>query len=267
MKLTQLVALMNTAGLTAAVTFPLLLSSLALAGGTGKQEADLHVSGGIAMPSAATSVFTNPAALVSSKQVLLDLQAGAADIWDHSIYRAGLRTGNGSFAAAGGVENRPGSTNSSNQLSAYYGLAVGTQSFSFGVAGQTGISSGGSQFNAGLLFQPTQALNLGFTARGLDSGPHEYGLGLAYDFASGVAFILDSAADRHLKDIQFKPGLKVGNSDAALTLSYGTGDREEFSDGVSIGAVIHFKSSSSLELYYNPGNDLAHYYLALALGF
>jgi hypothetical protein len=166
-----------------------------------KGDGNLHVSGGISMPSTATSVFTNPAGLV-------------------------------------------------------------------GLAGKTGISHGhGSTLNAGLLFSAGSSAQIGLTARGLNDGVNEFGAGVAFKVNSDVAIIVDSAVDEKFKNPELKPGIKVGSGPAALTLSYGTGAKEEFADGFTAGASFQFASSNVLEIQYNAGGELSKYFAAFTLGF
>lgn len=224
----------------------------------------LQVSGGIAAPATATSVLTNPAGMVAASTAVV-LQAAAPEVWDNGTYRGGLQTGGSSFGVAAGVEST-GASN--NVLNAYYGLAVGSESFTLGVAGKTGISnSSGSTFNAGLLFGVAANAKIGLTARGIDNGVNEWGAGVAFGVASNVDLVLDAAASKGIKNIEVKPGLKVSSSEAALTVSYGTGAKEQFADGFSAGGSYSFSAGSSLEVEYNAGGALSKYFVALAFGF
>jgi hypothetical protein len=230
-----------------------------------KGDGNLHVSGGISMPSTATSVFTNPAGLVGA-HTALELQAGAPEVWNNGTYRAGLQTGGSNFGVAAGIEDQDRGNNS--PLNAYYGLGVGGPGFSLGLAGKTGISHGhGSTLNAGLLFSAGSSAQIGLTARGLNDGVNEFGAGVAFKVNSDVAIIVDSAVDEKFKNPELKPGIKVGSGPAALTLSYGTGAKEEFADGFTAGASFQFASSNVLEIQYNAGGELSKYFAAFTLGF
>lgn len=225
---------------------------------------NVHVAGGIAMPSTSTSVFTNPAGLVGASTAL-SLQAGAPKFWENGTYRAGLQTGGANFGVAGGIERRDQPGNDATL--GYYGLAVGTSGFSLGLAGKTGISNAdGTNLNAGLLFAVGSSAQVGVTAHGLDDGVNEWGAGVAFNVANGVSLVFDAAADDDLDNLEMKPGLRVGGGPAALTLSYGTGARQQFADGFTAGASYQF-SSSVLEIQYNAGGDLSKYFAALTLGF
>jgi hypothetical protein len=225
----------------------------------------LQVSGGIAMPATSTAVFSNPAGLVSADRALV-LQAEAPEVWDSGTYRAGVQTGGSSYGIAAGAEMQD--AGSHNPLSAYYGIAVGTEAFTLGFAGQTGVSnSSGSTFNAGTLFKVGANSRIGFTARDIGNGVSEWGLGLAVGVATGVDIVVDSAADRNLDNLQIKPGIKVSSGQAALTLSYATGEREEFANGFSAGASFQFASKNTIEFEYNPGGDLSKYFVGLTLAF
>jgi hypothetical protein len=237
-----------------------LNESIALAQET--QSGNLQVSGGIAMPATSSAVFTNPAGLLGASTSVV-LQAAAPDFWDNGTYRAGLQTGGSSYGVAGGIEDRDFGQN--NPLYGYYGLAVGTGSFTLGVAGRTGVvNSSGTALNAGALFSVGSSAKIGITARDINQSVSEWGAGVAFGVGQGVDLVFDSAADNNLKNIEVKPGLKVGSQQAALTISYGTGAREEFADGFSAGASFQFASRAIFEVQYNAGGDLSKYYASLA---
>jgi hypothetical protein len=228
------------------------------------QAGNLQVSGGIAMPAGSTAVLTNPAGLVTASTGAV-LQAGAPDFWDNGTYRAGLQTGGPSFGIAGGIEDTDQGQN--NPLRAYYGVAVGTQNFSLGIAGKTGLSnSSGTSINVGTLFSVGSSTEIGVTARDVNNSVSEWGAGFAFGVNPGIDLVLDAAADSNLKNLEVKPGLKVGSPQAALTISYGTGAREEFADGFTAGASFQFASRSTLEIQYNAGGDFSKYFAALTFG-
>ncbi len=238
------------------------------------QFSPLHVSGGIAMPATSTSVHSNPAGIIAAPTALV-LSAGAPEIWERGTYRAGLQTSGSSFGVAGGIEGNERGNNSGNNTSsssssfgvlAYYGLAVGTDAFTFGLAGRTGISnSSGSTFNAGMHFGVGSSAQVGITAMGLNDGVNEWGAGVALGVSQGFDFIVDAAADSDLDGLQIKPGIKVAGGPAALTLSYGTGSRRQFSEDFTAGASFQF-AASTLELQYNAGGALSNYFAAFTLG-
>jgi hypothetical protein len=228
------------------------------------QNGNLQVSGGIAMPATSSAVFTNPAGLLGASTAVV-LQAAAPDFWDNGTYRAGMQTGGASYGVAGGIEDRDLGNN--DPLYGYYGLAVGTQAFSLGLAGRTGVvNSSGTTLNAGTLFSVGSSAKIGITARDINNGVSEWGAGVAFGVGQGVDLVFDSAADENLKNIEVKPGIKVGSQQAALTISYGTGAREEFADGFTAGASFQFASKTILEIQYNAGGDLSKYYASLTFG-
>jgi hypothetical protein len=227
------------------------------------QSGNLQVSGGIAMPATSSAAFTNPAGLQGASTSAV-LQAQAPDFWNSGTYRAGLETGSSSYGVAAGVEEQDVGQN--NPLYGYYGLAVGNQSFTLGLAGHTGIvNSSGTTLNLGTLFSVGSSARIGITAIDINNGVSEWGAGVAYRVQQGVDLVLDSAADEDFKNIEVKPGIKVGSQQVALTVSYGTGSREEFSDGLTAGASFQFASKTLLEVQYNPGGDLSKYYASLTL--
>lgn len=230
-----------------------------------RTEGNLHVSGGIAMPATVSSVLTNPAGMVGAPTAIA-LQAGAPRFWENGTYRGGLQTGGPSYGAAAGLETRDRSTN--DPLYAYYGLAVGTPGFSLGLGAKTGISNAeGTHLNAGLLFSAGSSATIGLTAFGLDDGVNEFGAGVAFGVGNGVRLVFDAAADDNLENPELKPGIYVGSDKAALTLSYGTGARQQFADGFTAGGSFRFSSSNLLEIQYNAGGALSKYYAALTIAF
>ena len=229
------------------------------------QERNLHVSGGISMPSSSTAVHTNAAGLTSAQTAAV-FQAGAPEVWSNGTYRFGMQTGGPSFGVAAGLEHRDRSANDPTLV--YYGLAVGVPAFSLGIAGITGISnSDGSSFNAGVLFPVGTSAQIGITSRGSNDGVNEWGAGISAGVANGVDLIFDAASDEDLDNIEIKPGLKVGSGGAALSISYGTGPREQFADDFTAGASFILASGSVLEFHYNAGGSLSKYYAGLQLGF
>lgn len=224
----------------------------------------LHVAGGISSPSTSNSVHTNPAGMADAQRALV-FQAGAPSILNNGIYRAGGQTGNNNFGAAAGLELADHTASSS--LALYYGLAIKIPTLSFGLSGRTGLSSSanGSTFNLGAIFDLGSIARIGATAWGLQNGINEWGLGVALPLFSGIEFIADMAADSDFSGIELKPGLKVGNDNAALSISYGTGARSQFADGFTAGASFGF-SGNSIEAQYNAGGSFSTYYLCFTLG-
>jgi hypothetical protein len=243
----------------------ILLSGASVWAATPHSKSPLQVSGGIAMPATSTAVLTNPAGMMGASTALV-LQAAAPEVWDNGTYRGGLQTGGSSYGVAAGIQ--AGSVNSTTVSKAYYGVAVGTENFSLGLAGKTGISnSNGTVLNAGLLFGIGSTAHMGITARGIDDGINEWGAGIALGLASNFDLVFDAAANSDLRNLEMKPGIKVSSDQASLTMSYGTGDRQQFADGFSAGASFSFASSNVLEIQYNAGGDLSKYFAAFTLGF
>ncbi len=238
---------------------------------------NLHVSGGIAMPATSTAVLTNPAGVVGAPTSLV-LQAGAPEVWSNGTYRAGVQTGDASWGAAVGAEHRDrgsnglnnsiNNNNSDDPTLIYYGVAVGVPAFSLGVGGKTGVvNSSGSTFNAGAMFLVGSSARIGLTARDLEDGVNEWGLGVGFNLSAGVDLVIDAAANEDLDNAEVKPGIKVGNEAVALTLSYATGPRQQFADDFTAGVAFQLASASLLELQYNAGGDLSKYYACFTLGF
>lgn len=248
-------------------TAALMSSTAFAAGGIG---ADVPVSGSIASPGATTATFTNPAGLVGNRGARLSLQAGSPDPMEDPNYRALALAGNGTFGVSAGVDYQMYDDNRADPADAVYGLALDLSSLNLalGVAGRTGIKNrDGTDFNAGILLRPTQFVTLGATAMGLNDEVDSYGLGLGLSLFSGVDLIADAAFDNELKNGEFKPGLRLSNGYAGLSLSYGTGPTDQFADEFSAAAYLRVGANSELELQYNHGGDIPEYYGALTFGF
>jgi len=127
--------------------------SLSAYAGSMSSDLNVPVSGSIAMPSATTATFTNPAGLVGNTGAKLSLQAGTPDPMNDPNYRALALVGNGMFGASAGVDYLMPSGNSDDSGWAVYGLGVNISAldFSLGISGRTGIKTAeGTDFNVGL---------------------------------------------------------------------------------------------------------------------
>ena len=223
-------------------------------------EQALSSSGGIVAPGGPTAVFQNPAGLTLNSGFAFTGQAGASDSFQQPFLRAGLIGGGASYGLIGGLTQ---TTSDAKSTSAFYGLGVAASAgLSIGVAGQTGISNaGGTSLNAGILFSGSLPINLGFTAFGLEDGVQEWGAGIS-NKSGPVYFLLDGAYNSRSKHFGLKPGVKVGNPEAALSLSYGLADAGstlQLSEGFTVGGSLIF-GSGSIQAYYN---DFAKFYLAV----
>jgi hypothetical protein len=223
----------------------------------------LSVSGGIAMPSFATSVLQNAAGITNIPMTNILLQGGGNSTFSTSTFRGGLGYGNGTFGLAAGADY----TNPGGAIGAFYGLGLGFQGIHtlLGFSGRTAVSpSGGSSFNAGMLIYPSSSFNLGFTAMDLTGGSIELGAGLGIHFGSSVSLVVDSAFSQSFAFLGIQPGLRIGGPGAALTVSYGsgTGSSQLSNNEVAIGAALKLGSKINWELYYN---RFATYYTAFSI--
>lgn len=234
------------------------------------EDASFPVAGSITMPGTTTATFTNPAGLVNSDGVRLSLQAGSPDPMDDPNYRALVLAGNGTIGASAGVDYSIPSGTANDRGWAVYGLAlnIAALDFSLGISGRTGMKeSEGTDFNLGVLLKPTQFVTVGATARDIKGKPDSYGAGIGFGLLSGVDLVADAAFDDELKNGEIKPGLKISNPSAGISLSYGTGATDLFAKDFSAAAYLRVGSNSELEFDYNHGGDLAKYYAALSFGF
>ncbi|GEM_PF-2257237 len=231
--------------------------------------AGVPVSGSIAMPGSATAVYTNPAGLIGNNGTRLSLQGGSDHPMDNPNPRALILAGNGMFGAGAGVDYRiqNGGTDTGY---AVYGLAVNIAplDFTLGLAGYTGIKTvSGSNFNAGFLFHPTSLVTIGGTAMGLKNTVSSYGLGIGLTLVSGFDLVADSAFDSKFKNGEFKPGVRLSNGDAGISLSYGTGATSQFAKDISAAVYLKITSNAQVEFEYNHGGDLPKYFASLSFGF
>lgn len=222
------------------------------------------------MPGSTTATYTNPAGLVGASGAKLSLQAGSEDPMENPNYRALVLAGNGMFGASAGVDYRMNDGAAEDRGFAVYGLALNISAldFTMGVAGRTGIKNAdGTDFNAGVLFRPTSLVRIGGTAMGINDQVDSYGLGVGLELMNGVELVADSAFDREFKNGEFKPGLRMSNSYAGLSLSYGTGGTAQFAKDFSAAAYFRVSSNSEIEIEYNHGGDLPKYFASLSFGF
>jgi hypothetical protein len=217
--------------------------------------ATVSVAGGIAMPSYSTATYQNGAGLAYNPGTNFQIQGGSTDSnFENQIFRAGLAYGNGTIGiAAGGSYGNP-----SGNSGAYYGLAFGIQSLRtvIGFSGSMGLSpSSDPGVNAGMLIYPSQAFNFGFTAMGLTNsgGIQEIGAGIGLHLGPGVSLVVDTAFGSDFSFRTIQPGLKVGNTNASLTVSYGSGDGSQqlSNNEFAAGASIKIGNKINWELYYN----------------
>lgn len=234
------------------------------------QNSSVPAAGGIAIPGATTATFTNPAGLVNSDGVRLSLQAGSPKPMDDPNYRALLLAGNGYFGASAGVDYSMPSGSASDSGWSVYGLAlnIAALDFSLGVSGRTGIKTAqGTNYNVGVLLKPTQFVTIGANAWNVKDQPDDYGVGIGFNLMSGVDLVADAGFDDKFKNGEFKPGLRISNSYAGLSLSYGTGSTAQFAKDFSAAANLRVGSNSELEFEYNHGGNLPKYSAALSFGF
>jgi hypothetical protein len=238
-------------------------------GGSGGSS-HVAVSGSIVAPSLGTAVFTNPAALVAIGNSRLSLQAGSNDPMKDPNVAGLLSMGNGTFGVSAGLDYQLYDSAADDRGWAVYGLGLGIAplNMAVGLAGRTAIKGGdGSDFSAGFLAQATPSVSLGGTATGLKDGADSYGVGIGFELMDGVSVIGDAAFDDELKNGELKPGLKLSNSFAGLSVSYGTGATAQFAKDVSASAFLRVGANSELELLYNHGGELPKYYASLSFGF
>ena len=235
-----------------------------------RDKVSVPVAGSIVAPGANTATVTNPAGLVDSSGARLSLQGGSEDPMANPTYRALILAGNGMFGASAGVNYKINDGSADDKGYAIYGLAVNVAplGLTLGAAGKSGIHSAeGTDFNAGLLLRPIPFVTFGATAFGLKNSVDSLGAGVGLEVLDGVDLVADSAFDRNLKNAQFKPGLRLANAFAGLSMSYGTGATDQFAKDFSAAAYLKIAANSELEFEYNHGGDLPKYFGSLSFGF
>ena len=255
---------------TLCIWVSLCVSPLTVSASSDSSGVGVPVSGSIAMPGSTTAVYTNPAGMVGTPGARLSLQGGSDKPMDNPTYRGLILAGNGSFGAAAGVKYQINDGSADDVGYAVYGLAVNISAldFTMGVAGKSGIKTAtGSEYNAGVLVRPTSMITVGGTAMGVRDGVDSIGVGMGLELTSGVELVADSAFDQKFKNGEFKPGLRLANSNAGLSVSYGTGATAQFAKDFSAAAYLKFSSNSELEFEYNHGGDLPKYFASLSFGF
>jgi hypothetical protein len=231
--------------------------------------ADVAVAGSIAMPGSSTATLTNAAGLAGNRGTRLSLQVATPDPMDTPTYRGLFLGGNGVIGFSAGMDYLV-SDGTDDAVRAIYGLAlnVNALNLSVGLAGSTGVKTiDGTDFNFGLLFNPFSSLSFGATAMGLKDGVDSYGVGAAYSVVSGVDLVVDAAFDSDFENPELKPGIKISNQYAGISLSYGTGATAQFADEFSAGAYLRVGQRSELELNYNHGGALPKYHAAWTMSF
>lgn len=220
---------------------------------SGKDETmySLSSAGGIVNPSYSTSVFQNPAAITRIPRLNLNAFAGGDSSFGNPTVGGGLGYGGGTYGIVGGIS----SATASSLTVAYFGLGAEITSIktAIGVSGTYGISpSGGTNFNAGILFTPVDKIRLGFTAIGLNNSILEWGGGLAFNINPSASLLVDASADNSLGNLNFKPGLLIVDQNIGATLSYGFGNASsiQIMTGFSAGAFAALGKTVKLELYY-----------------
>ncbi len=229
----------------------LLCSNLAIAA----ERNDFHAlsgAAGIAEPSFSTAVFQNPAGIKNTPSFQLNGQGGWDSSFNNPVYRGGFLYGSERYGVAAGISHSPTGNTST---SAFVGLAaeIAPLKTTLGLAGYTGISpSGGSTLNIGVLINPQESFQLGFTAMGINSGINEWGGGIRIRIERSFSLIADVATDSRFSRFNFQPGLMIASESAGLTLSYGTSPGSlQIRNGFTAGASIQIVKTVTWEAYYN----------------
>lgn len=243
-------------------------------GGGGGQKphslkSDLTVGGSISAPSTGLGVFTNPAALAQISGVDLALHGGAPKLWTDATYRGGLQAGLGFVGAAVFADREMKSGGDQSTLYGGVGLEIPFVNLEIGAAMRRGFSGPSQEQDwiGGMVFSPTGFIQIGVTALSHHEAFSEVGAGAALVLVDGMQLVIDSAADEKGKNLKFKPGIKLYNPFGGFSMSFGTGDRDQFSKGFTAGSFVRLGMNSQVEVAYNHGGLLPKYYAALSMGF
>ena len=223
----------------------------------------VSVSGGIVEPSFATAVFQNPAGIAYIQGFQLGLQGGGGDSLSNPVYRGALLYGDHNFGVTGGVSNSAQQGTGVTTGFGGFGLNIPDLKMQIGAAAFTGISpSGGTSYNIGLIFNPSDKVRLGATAVGVGA-TREYGGGLAFKLDPSFSLVVDVSVDSNFKNANFQPGFVINSQTAALTFSYGTSPgSQEINHGLSAGVSVFLGNAVTWEAYYN---HLDKFYTGLSI--
>ena len=250
--------------------FLLLFVSASHAAPRGKDfHSDVTVGGSISAPSTYLGLFTNPAALAQTSGVNFSLQGGADKVWVDPTYRAGLQAGLGFVGIGAFVDRKTQSGTDQSHAYGGIGLEISPLSLELGFATRKGINgpSSAGDWIGGLIFSPAYFVQIGITALSNNEKFDEVGAGAAVVLIDGIQIVVDGAADQDGKNLKFKPGFKIYNPFGGFSVSYGTGDKDQFNKGTSAGVFVRAGLNTRLEVAYNHGGMLPKYYGALTFGF
>lgn len=236
------------------------------AGSSGLPE--ISVSAGIASPSATSAILQNPAGLTRNRRLQIEAHSAfPGNGLENPTLGAGIFGGGNGFGAGAGVNH----STQGSVSTAYYGLGVqaGGAGFSLGISGMTSISNGGgSSFDLGLLIGGADRFRIGATVMDFTESGREFGLGVGFGLGGGASFVTDLAIGSEFDNPWLQPGIVVGSSSAALTLSYGFALRSsssgtsQVSDGITFGGSLEAGQNLRLSVYYR---QLSHLYAGLGI--
>lgn len=210
-------------GLTLGVGIALLVLTTAPSEartGLGRGGYSLSAAGGIVSSSKNLAAFQNPAALIYGDSLDIDLQlmdTGSGDLG----FGGGLMFGGMDWGGVVGLQHL---SHGAGTTRAYYGIAGTVRQFktAFGISGRTEIDGGsGTTIDIGALINPTDPFRVGLTAFGVNDGFNAFGAGVAYDLSSSITLLADGTAANDADLLALAPGIRIGNQNAAATLSYG----------------------------------------------
>lgn len=208
------------------VTFMLVvLSSTSWAASGSSEERSVISNGnGVSSPSFTDGLHgQNPAGLAENSSFKVHaLGAGYNSSFDPFLGGVDFLFGNGLLGAGVGY-NKPFGNGISNNGTLAWGLAGRLQSMNLalGFSGNHFLTGGGSRFDFGLLYEPSQKFRFGFTLPDLANQIDLLAFGFMYQLDPIAELVLDADYSTPSKVGVIKPGLNFYVSSFQISAAYG----------------------------------------------
>jgi hypothetical protein len=176
---------------------------------------------------------------------------GGATQQDHLASGAIFGAGNGSAAASVGVQSFTNAADSDGPVTNFtFGLAtkIAPLRTTLGLSGAYRFENNNRasapestptwSADLGLLFTPTEALQIGTKLYGLSQGVTAGGVGIAAQISSHSVLALDMSADNHGRGMTFKPGIGVRAANLNLSYAYGMQLDKSAMSGITPGNTL-----------------------------
>ena len=248
----------------------------AIGGSRGSDEEQDHflsLAGGIASPSAMTTLTENPAGLIYNLRTKIHLTAATPDAALNSFgYSGSFFTGNGYVGAGVGAQSYDYQRSTYAGSIALFSFGVGaffdSLNVSFGLVGITPGSGTAWGINMGVIYNPKGKARAGATVSQLLDASTVVGLGVAAELNPWADIGIDFVYNVTRPASVIKPELGIHLSGYQMNIGYGFqtvgtpfgGLRQ----GLSLAFGLNLGSLMLIQLYYN---HLAQYMLASTMRF